>query len=50
MSQIEYENEQFEKDSTDEKKHLLKLSLDFLTVKDLKYSANISVQYALKLT
>ena len=49
-----YENDGFESDSAnandgtfkssqDEKRHLLKLSIDFLAVKDMKVSANISV-------
>jgi hypothetical protein len=46
-----YENEAFESDSMgrgsaigiDEKKHLLKLSVDFLSVKEMKVSAQISV-------
>jgi hypothetical protein len=52
-----YENDGFDSESMgrasnqdpDGKKHLLKLSVDFLTVKDMKVSSNISVQYSLRL-
>jgi hypothetical protein len=48
----DYEEDQFERldSNSSEKKHLLKLSIDLLSVKDLKTSANISVSYNLKLT
>jgi len=41
----DYEDDQFERqDSTSsDKKHLLRISIDLLSVKDLKTSANISV-------
>ncbi|TNV83154.1 hypothetical protein FGO68_gene15387 [Halteria grandinella] len=35
--------------SIDEKRHLLKLSIDFLSVKEMKISAQISVSYSLRL-
>jgi hypothetical protein len=52
-----YENDGFDSESigrasngdADQKKHLLKLSVDFLTVKDMKVSANVSVSYTLRL-
>ena len=60
-----YENDAFESDSMgrgsaigtganhgsngDGKRHLLKLSVDFLTVKEMKLSASVSVQYSLRL-
>jgi len=56
-----YDNDGFESDSmgrqsanhfpgeSNEKKHVLKLSIDFLAVKDMKVSANITVQYSLRL-
>jgi len=61
MSGNNYENEGFESDSMgrgsafggaaarEEKRHLLKLSIDFLAVKDMRVSASISVQYSLRL-
>jgi len=57
MSSNIYENDGFDSESmgrasngdSDNKKHMLKLSVDFLTVKDMKLSANISVSYSLKL-
>ena len=40
----DYEDDHFEKeDGQDEKKHLLRLSVDLLSVKDLKVSANVTV-------
>ena len=45
----EYEDD-FERDEEQsEKKHLLKLSIDILGVKDLSLSANLVVSYSLKL-
>ena len=52
-----YENDGFDSESMgrasngddQQKKHALKLSIDFLTVKDMRISANLSVQYSLKL-
>jgi hypothetical protein len=43
----DYENDGFERDDqlSDEKKHLLKLTIDFLTVKDFKMSANLQLSY-----
>ena len=54
MSQGNYENEGFDSDSvgraTDERRHLLKLSIDFLSVKDLaKTNGSLLVHYSLKL-
>jgi hypothetical protein len=57
MSNNPYENDGFDSESigrasngdADHKKHLLKLSVDFLTVKDMKMSANITVNYSLRL-
>ena len=38
----EYEEDQFERDEVnEEKKHLLKLTIDYLTAKDFKIAANI---------
>ena len=46
----DYEDDNFEKeDITDEKKHLLKLGIDILSVKDFKLSANIVATYTMKL-
>ena len=47
----DYEDDHFEasEPNPNEKKHLLRLSIDLLTVKDLKLSANIQVSYNLKL-
>lgn len=59
----DYEEDQFEKDEqhdnnnnnyphsagANEKKHKMKLSIDFLTLKDMRISANILIQYSLKL-
>ena len=38
----DYEDDHFERDE-DDKKHLLKLSIDLLCVKDFKISANVFV-------
>ena len=54
---MSYENEAFESDSMgrgsafggDEKRHQLKLSIDFLSVKEMKLSAQLSVSYSLRL-
>lgn len=43
----EYEDDHFEADS--EPKHLLRLSIDLLSIKDLKLSANVSVGYTVNL-
>lgn len=57
--QNNYENEGFDSESIGrnsngagdaERRHQLKLAVDFLTVKDLNQSASISVQYSLRLT
>jgi hypothetical protein len=40
----EYEDD-FERDEDQEKKHMLKLSIDVLSVKDMQLSANIVVSY-----
>lgn len=46
----EYDEDQFERDdSHDEKKHLLKLTIDFLTAKDFKMAANVMISYSIKL-
>ena len=46
----DYEEDQFEKDDNqDEKKHLLKLTIDYLSAKDFKVSANVILSYSLKL-
>ena len=46
----QYEDDSFEQEpATNEKKHALKLSIDFLAVKDMKVSASISVAYGLRL-
>ncbi len=51
-----YENDGFDSESigrasnnADDKRHLLKLSIDFLSVKDMKISASLSVSYSLRL-
>lgn len=44
----EYEDD-FERDEENENIHLLKLSLDVLSVKDMVTSANMVVSYTLKL-
>lgn len=58
MSNNPYENDGFDSesvgrasngDAADQKKHMLKLSVDFLTVKDMNVSANVSVSYTLRL-
>lgn len=43
--------EDFEKEEgpKDEKKHKMKLSIDFLSVKDFKQTINLVVSYSLKL-
>jgi len=45
----DYGDDHFEKDDTDnaqnEKKHKMKISIDFLSVKDLKNPLNILIQY-----
>ena len=54
---MSYENEAFDSDtslnrggdSDSDKRHLLKLSIDFLTVKDMRVSASLSVAYSLRL-
>lgn len=46
----DYDEDIFERDEDpNEKKHLLKFSIDILSVKDLKVSANLIVQYTMKL-
>lgn len=46
----DYEEDHFDpEDQQDNKQHLLKLSIDFLNVKDCKLSANLFLQYTLKL-
>lgn len=47
----DYEDDQFEKEepSGAESKHLLRLSIDLLSVKDLKMSANVTVSYTINL-
>ena len=47
----DYEEEHFEREDSfsDEKKHQLRLSIDLLSVKDFKLSANVSVEYTLNL-
>jgi hypothetical protein len=52
MSNNKYENEGFESESVDgdqSKRHQLKLSVDFLSVKEMKASATLSINYSLKL-
>jgi centrosomal protein CEP120 len=56
MSRSNYDNEGFESDSigrasaSDEKKHLLRLSIDFLSVKDLQRTGgSLTVMYNLRL-
>lgn len=50
MSNKSYENEGFESDGNpDDKRHQLKLSIDFLSVKDMRVSATLSFSYSLKL-
>ena len=50
MSQ-DYESDQFERQDSvlSEKKHLLRLSIDMLSVKDLQTAANLTVSYTLAL-
>ena len=47
----DYNDDQFEEAEAqpNEAKHLLKLSVDLLSVKDFQSSANLVVQYSLKL-
>jgi hypothetical protein len=45
-------DEDFEKEDaqpSDEKQHKMKLSIDFLSVKDFKVAANLLLSYSLKL-
>ena len=46
----DYEEDQFERDgSHDEKIHMLKLTIDYLTAKYFKIAGNIILSYSLKL-
>ncbi len=49
----DYEEDQFEKEedqaAKSQKAHKMKISIDFLTIKDLRVSANLMLQYSLKL-
>ena len=47
----EYEEDQFEREDekVNEKRHKMKISVDFLTIKDLKLSANVVLSYQLRL-
>jgi hypothetical protein len=55
MNTNPYENDGFDSESigrasnTDDKRHLLKLSVDFLSVKEMRISATLSVTYSLRL-
>jgi len=44
-----YENDGFESEGDDSKRHQLKLSIDFLSVKEMRVSATLSFNYSLKL-
>ena len=51
----DYENDNFEREDQhdahfNEKKHKMKISIDFLSVKDLKTPLNIQIQYSLRLS
>lgn len=52
---MSYENDAFESDSVgkgsqnDERRHLLKLSIDFLAVKEMRVCGSFTVQYGLRL-
>ena len=45
----DYEEDRFEQEDTNEKRHKMKISIDFLTIKDLKLTANVILQYNFKL-
>ena len=52
MSNNNYDNEGFESESADGeqgKRHQLKLAIDFLSVKDMRVSATLSINYSFKL-
>lgn len=53
MSNNNYDNEGFESESAADgdqaKRHQLKLAIDFLSVKDMRVSATLSINYSLKL-
>lgn len=46
----EYSNDRFEQEEANEKRHKMKLSIDFLSVKDLRSAMNLLVVYNLKTT